>query len=219
MIQIEYVEPYAKLQITFAAGVEALRVIEQAGRISHRSEEAMTADSYKRFIPAVVLGHGDWSIVEHVSASVEFLVDRGISHEIVRHRIASYTQESTRFVNYGKKGVMQFVIPDNLEPRGTTAFNSSMSFAVAAYEEMLAIKLSPQVARSVLPHALATKLLVTANLRSWRGFLIKRTTAETHLEMRRVTDPLLIQFQKEYPYLFDDITPGMRQAEALKRGM
>ena len=89
----------------------ALTRVEYAARVSHRSEDETSANTEK-FIRAVVLSHGDWSVVEHVSASVEFLVDRGITHEIVRHRIASYTQESTRFVNYAKKMPPTFIYPN-----------------------------------------------------------------------------------------------------------
>src|SRR5262245_31792326 len=103
---MEIVQPYAHLVGPFhpsapfrpVDGIALLRRIEWCGRISHRSEEAQTEDSWRRFLETVVLGHGDWSIVEHASVSVDMLVDRGITHELVRHRLASPTQESTRFV-------------------------------------------------------------------------------------------------------------------------
>jgi len=107
---MKIVRPYARIvNPEILSG--SLRVIEYAARISHGSEDAQTEDSAERFIRAVVLQHGDWSVVEHVSASVEFLVDRGITHEIVRHRIASYTQSSTRFINYAKKMPPTFIYP------------------------------------------------------------------------------------------------------------
>ena len=107
---MKIVKPYAKImEPDLLAG--ALKRIEYSARISHGSEDAQTEDSAERFIRAVVLQHGDWSVVEHVSASVEFLVDRGITHEIVRHRIASYTQSSTRFINYAKKMPPTFIYP------------------------------------------------------------------------------------------------------------
>ena len=94
-------------------GVYCLQIIEAAARISHRSEDKQTPDSWKRFIQAVVIEHGDWSVVEHVSASVLFRLDRGITHELVRHRLFSFTQESTRFVN-GRKNYpegLEFITP------------------------------------------------------------------------------------------------------------
>ncbi len=94
-------------------GIALLRRIEWCARISHRSEEAQTADSWQRIIKAIVLEHGDWSVVEHASVSVDMLVDRGITHELVRHRLFSFTQESTRFVNYEKKMEPSFISPFN----------------------------------------------------------------------------------------------------------
>jgi thymidylate synthase (FAD) len=116
---MKIVRPYAKIiagnALNGGVNIEnpyaALRYIESCGRISHRSEDAQTADSWKRFIQAVVIEHGDWSIVEHISVSVDLLVDRGITHELVRHRLFSFTQESTRFVNYNKTKDGQLVNP------------------------------------------------------------------------------------------------------------
>src|SRR5580698_10227936 len=107
---MKIVRPYAKIMEPDLLA-DSLRRIEYAARVSHRSEDAQREESAERFIRAVVLQHGDWSVVEHVSASVEFLVDRGITHELVRHRIASYTQSSTRFINYAKKMPPSFVYP------------------------------------------------------------------------------------------------------------
>src|ERR1700757_1051683 len=107
---MKIIRPYATI-INPTTLQGALRGIEYAARISHRSEDLQTETSAERFVDAVVMKHGDWSVVEHVSASVEMVVDRGITHEIVRHRIASYTQESTRFVNYAKKMPPAFIYP------------------------------------------------------------------------------------------------------------
>ena len=119
---MKIIKPYAKIvnvsvsydpceNVMTSCDNNALGFIEWCGRISHRSEDKQTSDSYQRFIKAVVIEHGDWSIVEHVSASVDAIVDRGITHEWVRHRLFSYTQESTRFVNYEKKMAPSFIYP------------------------------------------------------------------------------------------------------------
>lgn len=119
---MKIIRPYAKLIVPWAdesknefliqeKGTLALQFIEWCARISHRSEDKQTIDSYKRFIQNVVIEHGDWSVVEHVSVSVDAVVDRGITHEWVRHRLFSYTQESTRFVNYEKKMPPSFIYP------------------------------------------------------------------------------------------------------------
>lgn len=210
------VQPYAKILEPQLLG-GSLRRIEYAARISHRSEDLQTDMSWERFIKAVVVDHGDWSVVEHVSVSVEFLVDRGITHEIVRHRLASYTQESTRFVNYAKKMPPSFIYPgEDYEPHPD--WLAAIDTCEESYLDLLADGWRPQEARSVLPNALAAKLLMTANLRSWRHFLLMRTTKETHPQMKQVTIPLLAEFKSLVPILFDDIEPGARQVDNISKG-
>ncbi len=221
------VEPYAKLlringvMASEEAGIDALRVIEWCGRISHRSEEAQTADSWRRFIEAVVMGHGDWSIVEHVSATVDMLVDRGITHEVVRHRLFSFTQESTRFVNYEKKMPPAFIDPLPPVCEGASAVTRrswylAIEAAEDAYKQLITDGCAPQIARSVFPNALASRIVITGNLRNWRHFLIMRTTKEAHPQMRQVTIPLLAEFKRCIPLLFDDIEPMAKQSEGMR---
>ena len=216
------VTPYAKLiaidgnDPNTASGFKALRKIEFCGRISHRSEEAQTEDSWSKFIHAVVLGHGDWSIVEHASATVDALVDRGITHEWVRHRLFSYTQESTRFVNYEKKIPPSFIEPLGLDI-GLAIWERSIREAEDAYRILVSNGVAPQTARSVFPNALASRLVITGNLRNWRHFFIMRTTKEAHPQMREVTIPLLAEFQRLIPILFEDIEPMAKQSESMKR--
>jgi thymidylate synthase (FAD) len=206
-------------------GVQALYNIEKFARISHKSEKMQTMESWQRFIKAVVMEHGDWSVVEHAYASVTFVVDRGTTHELVRHRLCSFTQESTRFVNYTKKNGMDFIKPDwpdTIDPitsvhKWLYTWHCAMSDAEAAYKTLVEDGLSPQLARSVLPNALAATLACTSNLRNWRHFLIMRTTKETHPDVRRVTIPLLAQFQERIPILFDDIVPLQKQSIALSK--
>lgn len=221
------VEPYARLLILNGQpapvqkdGIAALQVIEQCGRVSHRSEDKQTEDSWRRFIQAVVIEHGDWSITEHVSATVDFLVDRGITHEIVRHRLFSFTQESTRFVNYAKKMPPSFIDPfsdaDSVDERQCWA--DAVEQAEYGYQRLLEHGCSPQIARSVFPNALASRLIVTGNLRNWRHFFIMRTTKEAHPQMRQVTISLLAEFKSLIPMLFDDIEPMAKQSEGMKKG-
>lgn len=214
------VQPYAKLMdvLSLEDGVRLLKKIEWCGRISHRSEETQTKDSWQRFIETVVLGHGDWSIVEHASATVDALVDRGITHEWVRHRLFSYTQESTRFVNYEKKMPPAFIIPFS---EGANAADGPWCKAIMQAEESYRALLEdghpPQIARSVFPNALASRIIITGNLRNWRHFFIMRTTKESHPQMRQVTIPLLAEFRAKIPILFDDIVPMAKQSESMKR--
>lgn len=110
---MKIIKPYAKIctKGLCKPDILSLQQIEWCARISHRMEEKQTEDSWKRFIQSVVIDHGDWSVVEHVSVSVDAVMDRGITHEWVRHRLFSFTQESTRFVNYEKKMPPSFIYP------------------------------------------------------------------------------------------------------------
>jgi thymidylate synthase (FAD) len=229
---MKIIEPYAKLisqrpwdNLIFTAseGIEQLRIIEWFARISHRSEEAMTDNSYDRFLQFVVMDKGDWSVVEHGVVRVDFYVDRGITHEIVRHRLFSFTQESTRFCNYGKKdGQITVIVPplDLNNPKENTGlmdWKVAVSKCEEEYLEMLARGISPQIARSVLPNSLASRIGITGNLRNWRHFLLMRTTLESHPQMRQVTIPLLQEFKSKIPILYDDIEPLAKQSENLKK--
>lgn len=197
-------------------GLSKLQFIERMARISHRSEELQTDDSYNRFIKFVVMDKGDWSVVEHAYATVIFRVDRGVTHELVRHRLFSFTQESTRFVNYGKKGGMDFILPVGIESHDPD-FQLAYQSAETEYLAQLSAGRAPQVARAVLPNGLASTIAVTGNLRNWRHLLIMRTTKETHPDFRRVMIPLLAEMQQRIPILYDDIIPEQKQSEALSK--
>ena len=241
---MKIVKPYAKI-VDPDSLAGALGRIEYAARISHGSEDAQTADSAERFIRAVVLQHGDWSVVEHVSVSVEFLVDRGITHEIVRHRIASYTQSSTRFINYAKKMPPTFIYPkpevecpfclagDLSTPEGKHSIGyesfggeqcrydadwlSAIQHCEDEYRVLLAKGWRPQEARSVFPNALSSKIMVTMNLRGWRHIFLLRTTKEAHPQMRQVMIPLLAEFKALVPVLYEDVQPEARQIENMSK--
>lgn len=243
---MQIVEPYARMMplpgldiyaavFTPGMGFELLRRVEWCSRISHRSEEAVTNDSWKRIIKSVVLEHGDWSVTEHAVVSVDAYVDRGITHEWVRHRMGAYTQESTRFVNYEKKMKPSFVNPFG-SPRFSseelaahpdisggkareayTAWEHAITACEEAYKYILLMGYPPQIARSVFPNALASRIIVTYNLRNWRHFFIMRTTKETHPQMKQVSIPLLEEFKRNIPLLYDDIEPNARQVDNLKK--
>lgn len=200
-------------------GLNLLRHIEWCARISHRSEESVKDDSWNRFLRSVVLEHGDWSVVEHASVSVDFYVDRGITHELVRHRLFAFTQESTRFVNYEKKMPASFVKPFVGDYSMREAiWSDAVEACESAYKKLIELQVPPQIARSVFPNALASRIIITGNLRNWRHFLLMRTTKEAHPQMREVTIPLLKEFQAKIPIFYDDIEPEAKQADNMRKG-
>lgn len=215
------IEPTFKLSSPFGDGVsmtdgiKLLSFIERQARISHRSEEKQAADTWLRFIKAVVLEHGDWSVTEHASITATIRTDRGITHELVRHRLFAFTQESTRFVRY--KNELEFIYPADA-PEGCFAnWDLAMQKCEETYFELLKDGWRPQEARSVLPNALASTIAVTGNLRNWRHFFLARTTRETHPDFRRLSVPMLEEFKRVIPLLYDDIESEARQIDNAKK--
>lgn len=193
-------------------GVGICKAIEKAGRTCYKSEEKVTGDSYIKFIQ-MIMKRGHHSVLEHCSVdSVRFICDRGVTHEIVRHRLASYSQESTRYCNYskGKFGEEITVIKpcfwseDSDEYR---CWKEAMYYAEKYYLDLIARGASPQEARSVLPNSLKTEIVMSCNIREWRHFFTLRTGEAAHPQMRQLTIPLLDEFKRKIPVLFDDIVP------------
>lgn len=207
--------PYTD-ELTRDDGKRMLWFIERQARISHRSEDKQSIDSGERFIQAVVIQHGDWSVTEHASITATIRTDRGVTHELVRHRLFAFTQESTRFVRFTLSKEMEFIKPTGLLPAVESTWRKSVQDAEAAYLEMQCWGAKPQESRSVLPNSLAATIAVTGNLRNWRWFLLARTTKETHPDFKRITIPMLEEFKRVVPILYDDITPGQRQIDNLR---
>lgn len=191
-------------------GQEILKKIERCGRVCYKSEGKIEEGSAERFV-ANIIKRGHEAVLEHASITVKFIVDRGVSHEIVRHRIASYCQESTRYCNYAKDDFgneITFIIPEYLDynTAGWKTWKDCMKACEDAYFKLLDIGLSPQEARAVLPNSLKTEVVMTANLREWRTFFKLRTSGAAHPQMREVTRPLLEDLKQLIPIVFDDIT-------------
>ena len=190
-------------------GAEILKRIEKAGRTCYKSEDRITEESAESFARKLI-ERGHESVLEHESITVRFICDRGISHEIVRHRIASFSQESTRYCNYSNDRFgyeITFIKPYFLK-EGTVAYalwSTAMHLANIMYSDMLAEGCTPQEARSVLPNSTKTEIVMTANLREWRHFLKLRTAKAAHPQMRELTVPLLHELQEQIPVVFDDI--------------
>lgn len=192
-------------------GKQILKRIEKAGRTCYKSEDRITAESAKVFVRTLI-ERGHESVLEHASITVRFVCDRGISHEIVRHRLASYSQESTRYCNYGNDrfgNQITFIKPCFLEEGtgGYKLWKQAMFIAEKEYFELLNWGCTLQGARSVLPNSVKTEIVMTANLREWRHFLKLRTATAAHPQMRELTVPLLKELQERIPVVFDDIQP------------
>ena len=194
-------------------GQKVLQKLELVGRTCYKSEDKITEDSAAKFV-AGLIKRGHEAMLEHVSITVKFVTDRGISHEIVRHRLASYAQESTRYCNYSQDKFgheLTFIIPDFLEygSEGFKLWKDEMKQVEKTYFAMLEAGHTPQEARNVLPNSLKTELVMTANLREWRAFFKLRaanSTGAAHPQMLEITRPLLDDLKAMIPVVFDDIT-------------
>ena len=190
-------------------GNNLLKLIEIAGRVCYRSEDKINSDSAGMFVKNI-LKSGHESVIEHVNISVRIICDRGVSHEIVRHRIVSYSQESTRYCVYNKDkfGNEISVIKPCFYEKGSeeySAWEIACENAEQSYFHLLNLGSTAQEARSVLPNSLKTEIVMTTNPRSWRNFFRLRTSPKAHPQMREISIPMLEKFKEYMPALFGDI--------------
>lgn len=205
------------------SGIKELQHIEKIGRVCYKSEDYITEDgeSARKFV-AMLIRNGHEAMIEHSFLSVKFTVDRGVSHELVRHRIASFAQESTRYCNYAKDKFGAECAFIDLEPGimldnkmkkmsgeeialVMAEWTSAMEDAERHYMRLLELGATPQIARAVLPNSTKTEITVSANYREWRNFFKLRVPADVHPQMREVTIPLLKELKGMIPVIFDDI--------------
>lgn len=203
--------------------IDELKHIEKIGRVCYKSEGNITEDgeSAKKFVK-MLINRGHEAMIEHSSLSVKFIVDRGVSHELVRHRIASFAQESTRYVNYSldkfgneinvidiRGGIKLDGKMKDMEPllicEIFDEWADAMEDAEKHYMKLMELGATPQIARSVLPNSTKTEITITANYREWRNFFKLRVPATAHPQMREVTIPLLKELKNRLPIIFDDI--------------
>ena len=185
------------------------KLIEQAGRVCYKSEDKITETSAAAFCKKIEnLGHH--SVLEHSLATVKFICDRGVSHELVRHRLASYSQESTRYCNYSKDKFdkhITFIEPSFLH-RATPSFiewEVAMQGAEMSYFTLLKEGLTPQEARCILPNSLKTEIVVAANFREWIHIFTMRCSKKAHPQMRELMVPLCHDFATLLPSIFASI--------------
>lgn len=181
-------------------------LIETAGRTCYKSEDKITPTSSTAFIEMVCKRQHE-SVLEHSCASFRFITDRGISHEIVRHRLASYSQESTRYVNYTKDkhgaGDIQFVLPLGLTPEQIDLFLLKYQADQEFYNKAIAMGMTPQQARDGLPTGLKTELVMSANFREWRTVCRLRMGSTAHPKMRALINEVWLILKGAAPSVFD----------------
>ena len=183
--------------------------IERIGRTCYKSEDKITKDSARSFVSRIIKS-GHESVIEHEKITVKIICDRGVSHEIVRHRIASYSQESTRYCNYYEEkfgNELTLIKPFfwNDDPEKYNLWLEAIRKSEQVYNELIELGAKPEEARSVLPNSLKTEIVVTMNLREWRHFFTMRTALAAHPQMREIAIPLLNKIREMIPVVFDDI--------------
>ena len=195
---------------------DILKSLEMIGRTCYKSEDKIKEGSAEKFLAAVVKS-GHESVIEHKYISVRVVCDRGVTHEIVRHRLASYSQESTRYCNYTKDKFCREItvidistgfnynLTDPVDREKYYIWNDAMRYAEKAYFKMIEVGAKPDEARSVLPNSLKTEIVMTMNFREWRHFLGLRLDPHAHPQIREVSRMILDEFYKRYPVFFEDL--------------
>ena len=185
---------------------DVLQMIESAGRTCYKSEDKITPDSASKFVKTLIT-HGHHAMIEFGDITVRFITNRGVTHELVRHRLCSFAQESTRYVRYNND--MEIIEPmwwNDVSQDDRLLFLDTCVAAEQAYTELLASEWSPQQAREVLPNALKTEIVMKGNVREWRHILKLRCAKTAHPQMYDLMRPLLKELQSKIPVIFDDIT-------------
>lgn len=191
---------------------DELQLIEKAGRTCYKSEDKITDESAKKFVAGLIKRNHE-AMLEHSFLSIRFICDRGVSHELVRHRLASFAQESTRYCNYSQDkfgNELTFIKPlffdeDTNEYR---LWEHAMRVAESDYMMMLNVGRTAQEARSILPNSIKTEVVMSTNYREWRHFFklrAARATGPAHPQMEEITRPLLEELKTLIPVVFDDI--------------
>ena len=201
---MEIIKPYYVIETPIDEDTVYKR-LEQFGRTAYKSEHLINEHTAAIFLSSII-NRGHVSVLEHVSITVRFICDRGVTHELVRHRLVAYTQESTRYCNYQRKGVV-FIKPCfwSCESPLYECWFTAMAAAEVTYNYLMSNGATPQEARSVLPNSLKTEIVTTANIREWRHILRLRCSKNAHPQMRELMVPLLRELKNALPVLFEDI--------------
>lgn len=206
---MKIINQYALVFLNEDRANHILWTIDQAARTSYRSGTSEDKGVRDEFIKSLI-EKGHESVLEHGIISAQICTTRGVSHELVRHRLASFTQESTRYCDYSKTkfgNELIFICPVGIK-EDTDEYNlwlSSCQMAEDTYMMLLKKGLRPEIARDVLPSCLATNIYMTANLREWRHILSLRTAPDAHPQMRGLMKGILYTMHGFMPCIFDDI--------------
>ena len=219
---MKLIRPFTEI-LTPLNGEEILKTIEKVARTCYKSEDKITDDSAFKMVKSLI-DRGHEAMIEFFDITVKFTCERGFSHEIVRHRMASYAQESTRYCNYAKDkfdNQLTFIIPSWISlplegewkctgdqtgfSEGENIWYKSLLKVEEDYNKLIELGWQAQQARAILPNSTKTEINVKYNLREWRHFFKLRTSPAAHPQMRELTIPLLKEFQSKIPIIFDDI--------------
>lgn len=204
---MKIIEP--SIEVQNFNGEQIMKNIEQACRTCYRSEDKISNKSYKTLLKNCIT-RGHESVMEHEKITVRMVCDIGVYKDLTRHRIASFSIESTRYCNYGKDkfdNEIKFIKPCNIdEDSDLYAFwKHTMERIEMNYLHMAEHGATPDQMRMILPHSTAAEVCMTANIREWRHILDLRTKKMTHPSIRQILIPLLLLFKTEMPELFGDI--------------
>jgi thymidylate synthase (FAD) len=190
---------------------EALLKLETLARNCYRSEAKMTGkvEDAEKFI-SMIIKRGHFGVLEHEIITVKLITNRAISLEVVRHRIASYLQVSTRYADMAAHGDIEFILSGEItDPEDIALWAHACETGETVYKKLRERGHQAQIARDVLDHALRTDVNMTANISSWRNVFTKRLAFAAHPDMRRLMADLASQMLAQFPIFFSDvIEPG-----------
>lgn len=201
-----------------------LKRIEEIGRTCYKSEDRITEESSPNFVEMLV-NRGHEAMIEHINVTIKFTTNRGVTHEMVRHRIASYAQESTRYVNYSKdkngNGInvldiatgFNYDLDDINDKAKYVVWQQAMKSAEATYLKLIELGATPQEARDVLPISTKTEINMTCNLREWKHFIKLRASKPAHPEIRMLAIQVYDEFIKYLPEVFSNLEEYVYRGE------
>lgn len=212
---MKIIEPYIIMEKYDAKKI--MKNLEKACRTCYRSEDKITEESYKTLLKNCI-NRGHESILEHEKITIQMVCDIGVYKDLTRHRLASFSIESTRYCNYGKDkfdNEIKFIKPCNIDEDSEIYdfWKHTMERVEMNYLHMAARGATPDQMRMLLPHSTAALVTMTANIREWKHILSLRTTMHTHPSVQQVMIPLLLKFEKDMPEVFGNIEYNLKFPE------